>query len=146
MNNTHARHCVVYWRTFFPACLSTMAPSLSLPGLAMVWHLTSCDSYSTLRSSCTWREKMTAMRRILPHHSLSEWLAWSFFWPNLNGQRGHLTRDMFKYSFNGIASQRLFTRRTLNKNLHHRAKKVTKLLEVTVTKAEMPQGVGWVNQ
>lgn len=63
--------------TFFPACLSTMAPSLSLPGLAMVRHLTSCDSYSTVSSSCTWRQKTTAMRRIstLPHHSLSEWLA-----------------------------------------------------------------------
>lgn len=43
--------------TFFPACLSTMAPSLSLPGLAMVQHLTSCDSYNTVGSLCTWRRR-----------------------------------------------------------------------------------------
>lgn len=43
--------------TFFPACLSTMAPSLSLPGLAMVQHLTSCDGYSAGGSSCTWRQR-----------------------------------------------------------------------------------------
>lgn len=47
--------------TFFPACLSTMAPSLSLPGLAMVRHLTSCDSYSAVGSSCTWRQETTRL-------------------------------------------------------------------------------------
>lgn len=68
-------HSVYVLHTFFPACLSTMAPSLSLPGLAMVWHLTSCDSYSTVGSSCTWRQNTAAMRMIstLPHHSLTGW-------------------------------------------------------------------------
>ena len=41
--------------TFLPACLSTMAPSRSLPGLAMVQLLTSCEGYGTAGASCTWR-------------------------------------------------------------------------------------------
>lgn len=59
--------------TFFPAVFSTMAPSRSDPGLAMVHLMTSCGSYGSQVSSWAWNTHIQCKWELekLIQHSIS---------------------------------------------------------------------------
>lgn len=139
----HSGGAVLYLslRTFFPVCLSTMAPSLSLPGLAMAWHLTSCDSYSRVGSSCTWRHTNAHTQKTTTTAAVRRAQT-----PTYQQSKGTICRGWKATGQKSFANQRLSDCRQVcawetTQEVHRWAKEnYTGLLHQLCS-----QNVGWVN-